>query len=74
MEPVFTEAWSLGAQPLIDGRIEVETAFDQAMAPFRVFMAARIEPETFQTLAALREATAAAAEPVDLRTLLRGGS
>lgn len=46
MEPVFTEAWRLGAQPLIDGEIELEQAFFQAIDPFRVFMSARIEPET----------------------------
>ncbi|MCG6903280.1 MAG: flagellar biosynthetic protein FliP, partial [Rhodobacter sp.] len=39
MEPVFTQAWSQGAQPLIEGTIEMETAFVRAMEPFRVFMA-----------------------------------
>lgn len=54
MEPVFTEAWKLGAQPLIDGQIEVEVAFTQGMEPFRTFMAGRVQPETLESLAALR--------------------
>ncbi|MCG6903857.1 MAG: flagellar biosynthetic protein FliP, partial [Rhodobacter sp.] len=44
--------------PLIDGTIEMETAFVRAMEPFRVFMAGRIQPDTLQTLAELRETTA----------------
>ncbi len=54
MEPVFTEAWRTGAQPLIDGQIDLETAFTNAMAPFRSFMAGRIEPATFASLTELR--------------------
>ena len=58
MEPVFTEAWITGAQPLIDGQIELETAFTNAMGPFREFMSGRIQPDTFESLAALREGSA----------------
>ncbi|MCL6284822.1 flagellar type III secretion system pore protein FliP [Ruegeria sp. 2012CJ41-6] len=54
MEPVFTDAWQYGIQPLIDEQIEVEPALQRAIDPFRGFMAARIDPDTFQTLAALR--------------------
>ena len=54
MEPVFSEAWNAGAQPLIDGAIVPEAAFQNAMGPFRVFMAGRISPETLTTLASLR--------------------
>ncbi|MEX0351060.1 MAG: flagellar type III secretion system pore protein FliP [Paracoccaceae bacterium] len=54
MEPVFTDAWQNGIQPLIDERLEVEPALQRAIEPFRGFMAARIDPETFQTLANLR--------------------
>ncbi|MDJ0825790.1 MAG: flagellar type III secretion system pore protein FliP [Rhodobacter sp.] len=63
MEPVFTEAWRLGAEPLIDGRLEVEAAFAQAMGPFRGFMVNRIEAETFESLALLRNATEGLAAP-----------
>ncbi|GKY86671.1 flagellar type III secretion system pore protein FliP [Sinisalibacter aestuarii] len=61
MEPVFTEAWTAGAQPFSSGEMVLEEAFTAALAPFRVFMAARIDGETFDTLATLREATIASA-------------
>lgn len=58
MEPVFTEAWARGAAPFSEGTMELEPAFMAALEPFRVFMAARIDPDTFQNLSSLREATA----------------
>ncbi len=61
MEPVFSEAWDRGIAPLIDGRSEIETAMTEALGPFRIFMAARINPETFTALAELRTPDAAAA-------------
>ncbi len=72
MEPVFAEAWRLGAQPLIDGQIEVEAAFTEAMNPFRVFMSARVDPDTFASLAALRDPAAVAplAQDSDLSILV----
>ena len=57
MDPVFQAAWSEGVKPLIDGQIDLETAFTAALAPFRGFMANRIDPETFRTLADLRPPT-----------------
>jgi flagellar biosynthetic protein FliP len=54
MEPTFLAAWNNGLRPLIDGQIDVPTAFTEGIAPFRRFMAARIDAETFQTLQALR--------------------
>lgn len=57
MEPVFTEAWARGAAPFSEGRLELEPAFMAALEPFRVFMAARIDTETFQNLASLRDST-----------------
>lgn len=54
MEPVFVEAWEAGLRPLADGALPAEEALPLALAPFRAFMAARIEPETFAGLAALR--------------------
>lgn len=65
MEPVFNEAWRLGAQPLIAGELELEEAFALAVSPFRGFMANRIDPDTFARLAELREATAGLAAPVE---------
>lgn len=54
MEPVFSESWTKGVAPLIENEMTVEEAFSKGMEPFRIFMAARIEPETFHSLAALR--------------------
>lgn len=57
MEPVLTEAWNNGAAPYSAGEMELEEAFLAALEPFRVFMANRVDGETFSSLAALREAT-----------------
>ncbi len=54
MEPVFTDAWTAGVDPLINGEVEVEAGVAAALAPFRAFMAARIDPDTFEALATLR--------------------
>ncbi len=71
MEPTFLAAWTNGLRPLIDGQIDVPTAFTEGMAPFRRFMAARIDAETFQTLQALRpEAGAGAAADAPLSLLV----
>jgi flagellar biosynthetic protein FliP len=56
MEPVFTEAWQRGAEPFSSGTVELEPAFRAALAPFRGFMAARVDDETYRSLAALRPA------------------
>ena len=58
MEPVFVEAWTQGGQPFSEGKLEIEPAFLAAIEPFRLFMAERIDPETFEHLATLREQTA----------------
>jgi flagellar biosynthesis protein FliP len=54
MDPVFTAAWTNGLQPLTTGQTDVQTALPAIIAPFRSFMAARLDPETFAALAALR--------------------
>lgn len=54
MEPVFTSAWSAGIAPLIAGKITPDQAFGLAMAPFRTFMQARVDPDTLQALLAAR--------------------
>ncbi len=51
MEPVFSEAWLMGVEPLINGDITEEQAFVRAMNPFREFMEARVRPETITALA-----------------------
>ena len=59
MEPVFMESWENGISPLVEGQIGAEAAFERTMAPFRVFMAARADPNTFGTLADLRAGSVA---------------
>ena len=54
MDPVFTEAWVRGLEPLSQGTVDVPTAFTATMAPFRVFMAARMDADTIAALQALR--------------------
>lgn len=54
MDPVLTEAWVKGVEPLTNGQIDVQTAIPLIMAPFRVFMSARLDPDTFAALQALR--------------------
>ncbi|OIP84230.1 MAG: flagellar biosynthetic protein FliP [Rhodobacterales bacterium CG2_30_65_12] len=61
MEPVFSEAWIKGAEPFSQGTMELEEAFVAGLEPFRVFMADRIDGETFSSLASLRESTEATA-------------
>jgi flagellar biosynthetic protein FliP len=54
MDPVFTEAWIKGIEPLSRNALGMEEAFTATLAPFRVFMAARMDTDTFTTLQALR--------------------
>ncbi len=54
MEPVFTEAWTIGIRPMVEETLEVDLALERAIQPFRVFMAARLDPDTFHAMAALR--------------------
>ena len=54
MDPVLREAWAAGIEPLTEGSIDLETAFFRTLDPFRLFMAARIDPDTFAAMAALR--------------------
>ena len=64
MDPVFTEAWLTGIEPLSSGRMEVGPALQAAILPFREFMSLRVDPETFQTLQDLRVTPGAAILPV----------
>jgi len=54
MEPVFVESWNSGISPLVEGTVDATTGFMAALHPFQVFMAARLDPDTFQSLAELR--------------------
>ena len=54
MDPVFTQAWVHGVQPLIDGKADLPTAWAATVKPFRIFMAGRIDPATFDAMRNLR--------------------
>lgn len=54
MDPVFTEAWVKGVQPLNAGSIDMQQAIPLIIAPFRAFMAARLDADTFGAMQNLR--------------------
>ncbi|MGA0539490.1 flagellar type III secretion system pore protein FliP [Neotabrizicola sp. VNH66] len=54
MDPVFTEAWVNGIGPFSRNELDVTQALAEAARPFRAFMTARMDAETFATLDALR--------------------
>lgn len=54
MEPVFSEAWQTGIQPMLDERIDTVQAMERTVLPFKTFMASRVEADTYQSMAALR--------------------
>lgn len=54
MDPVFTAAWTAGVQPLTEGQLPLDEAFVRTIEPFRIFMAARVDPATLNHLADLR--------------------
>ncbi|ALG88965.1 MULTISPECIES: flagellar type III secretion system pore protein FliP [Actibacterium] len=54
MEPTFLDAWQNGIAPMIAQEITAEQSFARSLDPFRSFMAARIDAETFASLQSLR--------------------
>ncbi len=64
MDPVFTQAWTQGLEPLSQGAMDVQQAIPLVVAPFRAFMAVRLDPDTFAALADLRPAEIAR-NPID---------
>jgi flagellar biosynthetic protein FliP len=70
MDPVFTEAWAKGIGPLTRNEIDLQAAITATLAPFRVFMAARLDPDTFTALQALRPGASGAALDAPLSILM----
>lgn len=68
MDPVFSEAWVNGIKPMTEGTLDVAPALEAAIAPFRAFMALRVDPDTFLTLQDLRATTPVS--PVDAQLSL----
>jgi flagellar biosynthetic protein FliP len=58
MDPVFTEAWTEGLRPMLEESLPVDEAIPRTLAPFRLFMGARVETDTLYSLAALQPGTA----------------
>lgn len=54
MDPVFSESWTNGLEPLSSGKLTVQQAIPLVLAPFRIFMAARLDPDTFAAMLDLR--------------------
>lgn len=59
MEPVLLAAWEAGIEPLNRGEMDAAQAVTAALEPFRLFMAARLDPETFAMMRDLRPGQAA---------------
>lgn len=64
MDPVFTEAWVKGVEPLNAGSIDIQQAIPLILAPFKTFMAARLNGDTFTSLQNLRP-LASPVTPID---------
>lgn len=54
MDPVFTEAWVKGIEPMQNGSLDLQAAIPAVLAPFRAFMAARLDGDTYAAMQALR--------------------
>lgn len=54
MEPTMMQSWNDGVRPFLDGELDVQIAFARSVDPFRLFMASRIDPSTFDQMASLR--------------------
>jgi flagellar biosynthetic protein FliP len=52
MEPVFTESWTKGLGPMLDGDITEQQAWNRGTAPFRHFMEGRVASGVVAELAA----------------------
>ena len=65
MEPTLTEAYARGVEPLVAEEIDLAQAFAEASEPFRLFMAARVDPDTLARMAELRPGADADAAPLE---------
>jgi flagellar biosynthetic protein FliP len=70
MEPVFSEAWQAGIEPMIAGTMQPEEAFAPTLAPFRAFMTTRADPATVEMLREAAPARAPGTGPLPLATLV----
>jgi flagellar biosynthetic protein FliP len=66
MEPVFSEAWEAGIEPMLQEEIDTQDALQRSLVPFRSFMAAQVDPDTVLAMAALRPEPVADLAPESL--------
>ncbi|MEM9724467.1 MAG: flagellar type III secretion system pore protein FliP [Pseudomonadota bacterium] len=50
MEPVFSDAWAAGIQPMLDGALDPASAFTPTIEPFRIFMEQRVDQSALADL------------------------
>jgi len=62
MEPVFTDAWINGIEPLTAGSKDIPESVSATLAPFRTFMFARVDTNTLQSFIELRNVNEPASE------------
>jgi flagellar biosynthetic protein FliP len=70
MDPVFTMAWETGLRPMVEEGAPMEESLLKTLAPFRVFMEARVAPDTLAELAAAAPRTPVAGEPTPFSVLI----
>lgn len=70
MDPVFSQAWAAGIEPMNRGEIGPSEAFVAVAGPFRTFMAARMNPDTFAALSSLRDLASIAPADAPLSVLV----
>lgn len=70
MDPVLTAAWKDGVEPLTEGRIELAEAIPKTLDPFRGFMAARVDGDSFAAMQALRPGASGPPIKADLSLLV----
>ena len=70
MEPVFTQAWETGIEPLMQERITAEESFRLSIAPFRVFMESRVSAETLSMMIDISPTNVAPDQDIPLSILL----
>ncbi len=70
MEPVFSQAWETGIEPLMQERITAEESFHLTIAPFRVFMESRVSVETLSMMIDISPTKVSPDQEVPLSILL----
>lgn len=70
MEPVFSQAWETGIEPLMQERISAEESFQLTIAPFRTFMESRISVDTLSMMIEISPTQVGAGQDIPLSILL----